>query len=182
MGISKPKDEYLEKIKKEKSKQKKVREKKEVRVKSIIRVADTDLNAEKAVIHAIKGIKGIGHTMAKAVCVAAGINPKIKLKELDEEKLKKLEDVIKDPLKFGIPSFLVNRRKDRESGKDIHLIGSDVEIVQKFDIERYISLRTYRGWRHMLGQPVRGQRTRSHFRERGKVVGVMKKKLREKKK
>jgi small subunit ribosomal protein S13 len=176
MGISKPKNEFKEKkeVKKEKKEKKKIKV-----LKKVVRLVGTDLDGEKPVIHAIRKIKGIGHTMAKAICVTANIDPKIKLGDLKENELKKLEEIIKDPIKFGIPSFLANRRKDRETGKDIHLISSDLEITQKFDIKRYIELRTYRGWRHMLGQPVRGQRTRSHFRERGKVIGVVRKKARE---
>ena len=176
MGISKPKDEYKEQEKKKKKIEKREEKpKQKAEPKTVIRIADADLDGEKTVINAIRKIKGICHTMAKAVCVAAEIPPTRKLKDLNKNELEKLENVIKDPIGFGIPSFLVNRRKDRETGKDLHLTGSAVKVAEKFDIQRYIELKTYRGWRHMLGQPVRGQRTKSHFRERGRVVGVMKK-------
>src|SRR5438445_8142360 len=68
-------DEEKEKIKEQKEKEKKagkpVRvEKKEIR--SIIRIADTDLDADKPLIRAIMGINGISHSMAKAICEVSG--------------------------------------------------------------------------------------------------------------
>jgi len=142
---------------------------------TIVRVLNTDLNGNKRLAYALKGIKGISYTTARAVCIAAGYDPNIKLKTLTEQDIEHLEKVIRNPGDYGIPSYLFNRRKDLETGKDMHLTGSDLEIRRKLDIERYINLKTYRGWRHMLGQPVRGQRTRSHFREKGRVVGVVRK-------
>jgi small subunit ribosomal protein S13 len=181
MGISKPKDEYAEKLKEEKKKLKaKKIEKSKVKVgvgakaKTLVRLIETDLDGEKPVLLAIKKIKGVGHTFAKAIIKVSGLNPKKKIMSLSESELKKLEEIIKNPTKFGIPSYLLNRQKDRETGKDLHLTASDIDIARKFDIQRYINLRTYRGWRHMLGQPVRGQRTRSHFRK-GRTVGVVRK-------
>ncbi len=175
MGISRVKDEKVEKEEKKEERPKKEEKKEVVKTKVIVRIANTDLDGEKRLAYALKGVKGIGFTMAKAICKAAGLDPSRKLSSLNESEIEKLEDVILNPSKYGIPSYLFNRRKDLESGKDLHLIGSDLEVVKKFDIERYINLKTYRGWRHMLGQPVRGQSTRSHFRERGKIVGVTKK-------
>ena len=115
--------------------------------------------------------------MSKAICSVAGLNPHSKLGSLSEKEIEKLEEIIRNPGKFGIPSFLFNRRKDRESGKDLHLISSELDIARKFDIQRMIELRTYKGIRHMLGLPVRGQRTRSTFRK-GRTVGVIRKSAR----
>lgn len=141
----------------------------------IIRVAGTDLDGEKPVMRALRKIKGIGVATSKAICLVAKINPLAKLGSLSEPEITNLENVIKNPINFNIPSFLVNRRKDPATGHDTHLTSSDLDISRRFDIQRYIDLRTYRGWRHMLGQPVRGQRTRSTFRVTGMTVGVMKK-------
>ncbi len=177
MGTTRPKDEYKEKIKEKKEEKKEEKVKKEIKSgpKSIVRIVNTDLDGEKSVLNAIKKIKGVGHTFAKAVVKFAGLNPKEKLGLLSEKELAKLEDVIKNPIKYGIPSYLLNRQKDRFSGENVHLTSSDLDIAKKFDIQRYIDIKSYRGWRHMYGQPVRGQRTRSQFRERGRVVGVMRK-------
>lgn len=177
MGVTRPKDEYKEKLKEESKKVvKPIKPVRKEEVKTIVRVAGTDLDGEKPTIRAIRKIKGISYATSKAICRLAGIDPQTKLGQLGEKDIERLEKIIKDPIKFNIPSFLVNRRKDRETGEDLHLTGADLDIAKRFDIQRYIDLRTYRGWRHMLGQPVRGQRTRSSFRERGKVVGVIRKK------
>jgi small subunit ribosomal protein S13 len=47
-------------------------------------------------------------------------------------------------------------------------------MVKEFDIKRMKQIKSYKGMRHSLKQPVRGQRTRSHFRTTGVAVGVKK--------
>ncbi len=180
MGISRVKDEYKEKLKEELKKEREEKEKlKKLLVKEkkkvIIRLADADLDGNKRLRWALLGIKGISFAMSKAICVAGGFDPNVRLKELSEEDLKKLEDIIRNPGKYGIPPFLFNRRRDPETGENIHLTGEDVKIRMNLDIQREIELGTYRGWRHKLGLPVRGQKTRSHFRK-GRTVGVVRKK------
>lgn len=150
-------------------------EKPSTEFRALVRVANTDLDGEKQLVHALRGVKGVSYTMAKAICTAAGFDPRVKLSSLSESNIELLEKVIYNPKQYGIPSYLLNRRRDLKTGEDSHLIGSDLDVGRKFDVERYINLKTYRGWRHMLGQPVRGQSTRSHFREKGRVVGVTKK-------
>ena len=174
MGVTRVKEEKKEEEKKPEKKEK-IKVVQPKKAKSIVRVAGTDLDGEKQVWIALKKIKGISFSMSRAVCKAANINPRTKLKDLSEEQVKLLEDVIKNPGNFGIPSFLFNRRKDRETGKDLHLTSSELEIQTKMDIQRMIDLKTYKGIRHMLGLPVRGQRTRSSFRK-GRTVGVVRKK------
>lgn len=143
--------------------------------KLIIRVAGTDLDGEKSVVRALRKIKGIGISMSKAICLVAKINSTTKLGDLNETEIANLENVIKTPANFGVPAFVLNRRKDMATGSDMHLTSSDIDIARRFDVQRYINLKTYKGWRHMLGQPVRGQRTRSSFRATGMTVGVVKK-------
>jgi small subunit ribosomal protein S13 len=174
MGSTKRKDQNTVEKKEEKEKPK-PRAQKQPEMRTIIRVAGTDLDGEKSVFRAIRKIKGIGFSMGGAICKSAELDPKKKLGNLDEKEMERLESVIREPLKFNIPTFIVNRRRDIETGKDMHLTGVDLTVSRKFDIQRHVDMKTYRGWRHMLGQPVRGQRTRSSFREKGKAVGVMKK-------
>ena len=146
-------------------------------MKEIVRLGGTDLDGKKRVVYALTGIKGVGFTFAKALVFVAKIDPSKKLGELSEKEIEKLEEILKNPEKFGIPTFLFNRRKDYKSGKDIHLIGADVDIAKKFDIQRLIELKTWRGLRHAAGLPVRGRRLRGTFR-RGKRIVVPKKKKR----
>lgn len=176
MGAKKPRLKILEPTEEKPKKEEKKRPvARPVAPKLVIRVAGTDLDGEKPVARALRKIKGISYSMSKAICHAAKINPLTKLGSLTEAQIDTLENIIKNPVNFNVPSFLVNRRRDFATGADLHLTSSDLDIARKFDIQRYVDLRTYRGWRHMLGQPVRGQRTRSTFREKGRVVGVMKK-------
>lgn len=146
--------------------------KKEIRV--LVRILNTDLDGEKPLGRALTGVKGISHSMSKAICIVSGFEPSIKLGSLKEEEIQKIENIIREPLKFGIPAFLINRRRDMETGKDLHISAVDLETARKFDIQRMVDMKTYKGVRHMLGLPVRGQRTRSSFRK-GRVVGVVRK-------
>ena len=59
----------------------------------------------------------------------------------------------------------------------MHLSGTVVKVSEKFDIKAMIDKKSYKGVRHMLGLPARGQRTKSSFRK-GKTVGVVRKKTR----
>jgi len=72
-------------------------------------------------------------------------------------------------------SFLKNRRSDFKTGEESHIIGSELDMKKDFDIRRLKKIRAYRGIRHAAGLPVRGQRTRSHFRKKGQAVGVKRK-------
>ena len=146
-------------------------------IREIIRVSGTDLDGSKPLIRALKKIKGISHNISKAICTVSGIDANKRLGSLTESEIKKIEEVIKDPLKFGIPVRLANRKKDRETGKDVHLTGPDLDIAKRFDIQKEIDMKSYKGTRHMFGLPARGQRTRSSFRK-GKVVGVVRKSVR----
>ena len=75
-----------------------------------------------------------------------------------------------------MPVWLLNRRKDYSTGKDLHVTGSDLVISLRNDLNRLRKIRSYRGIRHEQGLPVRGQRTRTSFRK-GASVGVTHKKI-----
>ncbi len=163
---------------KEQKKEEKPKEKpKQEEKRAIVMVANTDLDGDKPLSRALMGITGVGFAMSKAVCNVSGLDTKAKLSALSGSDIEKIEQIIADPVKFGIPAFLVNRRYDPETGKVLHLSGQDVNVAMKFDVKREIDTKSYRGWRHMLGQPVRGQETRSHFRQKGRAVGVMRKEI-----
>jgi len=144
-------------------------------IRQIVRVAGHDLDGRKAVHHALLGVKGVSFSMAKAVAYAANVNPFRKIGSLTDEELKRIEEVLRDPLSHGIPAWMLNRRKDYETGKDMHLIGPEIDLYVKADIGRERRIRSRRGIRHELGLPVRGQRTRTTGRK-GMTVGVVRKK------
>jgi len=179
MGSSKKgKVKDIEKAEAEKKQEKKEEKPRPVKAgpRTITRIANTDLDGEKKLINGIKGIKGLGHVFANAIIKVTGFDPNKKLRELAPAEIQKIEEVIKNPGSFGIPNFLFNRIRDPDTGKDMHVSGTDVLTAAKFDVQKYVDMKSYRGWRHMLGQPVRGQRTRSHFRQ-GRVVGVLRKEI-----
>jgi len=141
--------------------------------KELIRIVQTDISGKMYVYPGLTRIKGVSWSISNAICNKLGIDKKRKVSSLKDEEVKKIEEFIKNP---KLPIFLINRRKDFDSGEDMHLIGSDLDLKKEFDIKRLKKIRSYRGLRHATGQPTRGQRTRGHFREKGKAVGVVKKK------
>lgn len=144
--------------------------------KGIVRLAGRDLKGTRRVQSALTSLKGIGASMAKAVVRATGLRGTDKIGDLSNEKIKEIDDIINDPDSYDVPSWMLNRRKDIETGEDRHIIGGDIEITEKADIGRERHIRSRRGIRHERGLPVRGQRTRSTGRK-GMIVGVERKKL-----
>jgi len=142
--------------------------------KHIVRIADTDLDGKKPVVHALTGIKGIGLRMARAITNHLGINAMAKLGELDDSTIDRLKKFVEEEIE-SLPSWMLNRRKDLYTGKDLHLLSKDVDFAKKLDIERLIKMKAYRGVRHARGYKVRGQRTRSTGRK-GMTVGVIRRK------
>ncbi len=143
----------------------------------IVRMIYKDLPGEKPVQWALSELKGVGPAFARAVALAAGVDPSEKLGSLDEEALKRVEEVLRDPAKHGIPSWMFNLRKDYETGKDLHLLGPDLDMAVQGYIGLERRIRSRRGIRHELGLPVRGQRTRTTGRK-GMTVGVKRKEVR----
>lgn len=152
---------------------KKSEEKPRIIAKSIVRVMSTDIPGESTVYSGLTRIKGISWSFSNALCINLGIDKKRKISSLTETEIEKITNFIKKPL--NLKPFLLNRRRYIETGQDRHLVTSDLDLQRDFDIRRLKQIRSYKGWRHALGQPVRGQRTRSHFRK-GKSVGVQKSK------
>lgn len=147
------------------------------RMRVLVRVLGTDLDGDKKVGTAILKIRGVSHSFSKAICGAAKIDSNKKLGSFTENEIAELEQAIKSPLELGVPVWIVNRRKNIEDGKDLHVSSAGVDVSTKFDVKRMIDKKSYKGVRHMLGLPVRGQRTRSSFRH-GRTVGVIRKSVR----
>lgn len=147
--------------------------------KGIVRIFGTDLNGEKPVELALTGIKGIGDIMAHGIVQKIQVSPTEKLGNLPDEKITEIEYILKNPQESGLPSWMLNRRRDYDTGKDIHLVGPELIISLREDLNRLKKIRSYRGIRHELGLPVRGQRTKSSFRK-GRTLGVSRRKTKEK--
>lgn len=145
-------------------------------VAGIVRIAETDLDGTKKICHALLGIKGISHAMAQAVVTVAGIDKNELLGRLNEQEISRLEEIILNPAKFNIPAYMLNRRADPFLGIDRHMVSSELTLTTTSDISFMKKIRCYKGIRHELGLPVRGQRTRASFR-RGMLIGVAKTKV-----
>jgi len=144
--------------------------------KEIVRILGADLKGESKLGDGLRKVKGISFMYANAVCHSAKLNSEEKVGNLSDEQINKLTDIIKHPTKYEIPSWMFNRKKDRSTGEDKHVVTIDLKFEKEFDLKRLMKLKVYRGVRHSSGLPVRGQRTRGNFRS-GKTVGVRKKSL-----
>jgi small subunit ribosomal protein S13 len=143
----------------------------------IIRFAGTDIEGTQPVTYALTNVKGIGTKLANAIIEKAGINPETRMGFLSSADVEKIEEILTNPVKYGIPAWLLNRRKDLETGKDVNLLGSDLFLQTKNDIDQMKKIRSWKGFRHSYGLKVRGQRTRTTGRK-GKAIGVKKKQVR----
>lgn len=92
---------------------------------------------------ALTAIYGIGRPRAQAICVAAGVTPSFKMKDLTDAQVDKLREQV---------------------GKFI--VEGDLRREVTMNIKRLMDLGCYRGVRHKRGLPVRGQRTRTNARTR----------------
>jgi len=141
----------------------------------LIRVKDTDINGDLSILIGLTKIKGIGFSISNAVCGKMGIDKKMKIGDLSDPEITKIEDAIADLNKIGIPAWMLNRRKDYDTGADRHLTTSDLIFQRKEDIERMGEIKSYKGLRHPKGLKVRGQRTASTGRGKS-VLGVQRRK------
>ncbi len=139
----------------------------------IVRVAGTDVDGRKNVTIALAELNGVGYNFAYSLLTILGIDHNTRIGYLKESDISAIEDSLRDPIRIGFPSWYLNRRKDPESGKDTHLLSSDLEFAIKNDVEREKDVMSWRGYRHMYGLKVRGQRTRTTGRKGG-TVGVRK--------
>ena len=144
----------------------------EEKLRGIVRISNTDIVGTTAVFRGLMRIKGINFMIANALCNNLKLDGSRKIGSLGDDEVKKIEGLMKNP--DSLPTWILNRRKDYDTGKNLHLTGADLGFSKEFDIKRLKKLKTYKGMRHEWGKPVRGQRTRSHFRT-GISVGVQRK-------
>ncbi len=121
------------------------------------RIAGVDLPRDKRVEVAITYIYGIGRSQAKKIITSAKLNPDTRVRNLAEEEVNKLREIIEKN----------------------HQVEGDLRREIALNIKRLIEIGCYRGLRHRRGMPVRGQRTKTNARTRKgprKTVGVRRKK------
>ncbi|MBI4980376.1 30S ribosomal protein S13 [Candidatus Woesearchaeota archaeon] len=144
----------------------------------LVRIANVDLPGAKSIRLALTHIKGVGINFADALCKVAGVDQRAKTGYLSLDEVARLEKILNNPGASGFPEWMLNRRKDFETNETKHLITGTLTFVRDNDIKRLKKIKNLKGMRHSLGLPVRGQKTKAHFRKnKGKVVGVVKKKV-----
>ena len=108
------------------------------------RIAGVDIPNNKRVEIALTYIYGIGRKSANDILAATGVNPDTRAKDLTEEEVAKLRDVIESS----------------------YTVEGDLRREVALNIKRLVEVNCYRGIRHRKGLPVRGQRTKTNARTR----------------
>ena len=107
------------------------------------RIAGINIPVHKHTEVALTAIFGIGRTRSREICVATGVNPSAKIKDLTEDEIEKLRTEV---ARFEVEG--------------------DLRREISMNIKRLMDLGTYRGIRHRRGLPLRGQRTKTNARTR----------------
>ena len=108
------------------------------------RIAGVDLPRDKRIEIALTYIFGIGLTTSKQLLATAGINPDTRTRDLTEDEVAKIRDAI-----------------DKQC-----TVEGDLRREQSLNIKRLVEIGCYRGRRHRMGLPVRGQNTKNNARTR----------------
>ncbi len=139
----------------------------------LVRISGRDLEGGKKLIVALSDLKGVGYNFANVITTKLSLDPRARLGTLSEEQVKQVEEAIANTSRAALPRWYYNRRNDPETGEAKQLLGSDLDFVQKNDIDEEKNIQSWKGVRHGLGLKVRGQRTRTTGRK-GRTVGVRK--------
>ncbi len=132
-----------------------------------------DIPGERKLLVGLTQIKGIGYNFATAIFDTLKINTNSNIGNLSDANVEAIEKIILDPIGASFPAWFLNRNKDFETGANLHLLTSDIPFTLRNDIERERITASWRGYRHLSGLKVRGQRTRTSGRKGG-AVGVAK--------
>lgn len=106
------------------------------------RIAGVEIPDNKRAIIALTYIHGIGRTLSKKVLEEAGIDENIRIKDLTNDQVNKLRNIISEQ----------------------YLIEGDLRREVRDNIKRLKDIGTYRGSRHQKGLPARGQKSRVNSR------------------
>ncbi|MEM4367725.1 MAG: 30S ribosomal protein S13 [Candidatus Anstonellales archaeon] len=178
--VKKKKPEGEDVIKVEKKK-KEVQQKDSQELRGIVRIAGYDMKGHHSIRKALTHVQGIGNNLANAICQV--IEREMKLPEttkvgvLTDEQVQQIENILYNLHRYEIPGYLFNfQREHYENDKPVnmHYIGNDLIFKVRTVIEDEKKHYTWKGFRFIHGQKVRGQRTRTTGRK-GMTVGVIRK-------
>ena len=142
--------------------------------KYIIRIANSDVSGEERLGFALTSIRGVGPRISNAIIQKLKLNPEELAGNLTDKNVDEIENAVQNINEF-VPSWLLNRQKDYDTGENIHPVSVDLKMVHDDDLNRMKKVKSYKGIRHATGHKVRGQRTYSNGR-RGLALGVSKRK------
>ena len=107
--------------------------------RNLVRIIDVDVPGEVSIFMALTRVKGVSFMLANAVSNVLKINRVEQCGNFSQQEIEKIEDVMKHPDKYNLPKWLFNRRKDRDTGEDLHLVGSDLDFAKNIDI-RFLTI------------------------------------------
>jgi small subunit ribosomal protein S13 len=110
----------------------------------LARIAGVDLPREKRVEIGLTYIFGVGRTRSNEILAKTGVNPDTRIRDLTDDEISKLRDII-----------------EKE-----YAVEGDLRREIALNIKRLMEIGCYRGRRHRMGLPVRGQRTKTNARTR----------------
>ena len=142
--------------------------------KYIIRIANSDVSGEERLGFALTSIRGVGPRISNAIIQKLKLNPEELAGNLTDKNVDKIENAVQNINEF-VPSWLLNRQKDYDTGENIHPVSIDLKMAHDDDLNRMKKVKSYKGIRHASGHKVRGQRTYSNGRK-GLALGVSKRK------
>ncbi len=152
--------------------------------RGIVRIAGKDLDGHFSLYKGLLRVRGIGLTLAKnlerVIRKELNLPQKTRCGDLTEEQIERVDEILRAPEKHGAPWFTLNRAKDAESGFSHHVLMADLSFANRQDLQKEKDLRSWRGWRHSIGQRVRGQHNRTTGRT-GATMGVLRKAIKEQK-
>ena len=116
------------------------------------RIAGVDVPREKRVVIALTYIYGIGKTSAEQICVEAGVDESVRVRDLSEAEIANLRNKIDDWV--------------ADTEREFFYVEGDLRRQVQEKIKRKVEVNSYQGIRHRRGLPVRGQRTHTNARTR----------------
>jgi small subunit ribosomal protein S13 len=140
-----------------------------------VRILSTDVDGTKSLLTGLAKVKGIGDNLSSAIIKKMGMDKKKKLSELSDAEILQIEKAIENLSALGIPVWMYNRRNDLETGKDLHINTSDLNMALKTDFDLLGEIKANRGLRHDRGLKTRGQRTKSTGRGKSAISVIRKK-------
>ncbi len=153
-------------------------EKEEEGLRGIVRIAGKDVKGGLPLSRALLKIRGLNHSLSRAATFILekelGFKPTMRVGELSDEQVEKIDKILYSLQDYDVPRYLLNRRNDFATGKDVHVIMNDLAFAVSQDVDREKKLYTWKGYRHAYGKKVRGQKTRNTGRK-GMALGVLRK-------